>query len=96
MTVSDGTHRLGKAGIRGVLESTRRHLGGRRSLWLVAGLVLAAGLALNWDWLVAAGIAPVIVTLLPCAAMCVLGLCAHKVGAATLPSDDEPGGDRAS
>ena len=63
-----------------MLDGARRYLGGRRSLWLVAGLILAAGLAFKWSWLVAAGIAPVVVNLLPCAAMCALGFCAHKMG----------------
>jgi membrane protein DedA with SNARE-associated domain len=35
---------------------------------------LGAGLALNWSWPVAAGVAPLLVALAPCAAMCALGL----------------------
>ena len=93
MTVSNTRHQLGQSGM---LDGIRRYLGGRRGLWLIAGLALAAGLALKWDWLVAAGIAPVIVSLLPCAAMCALGFCAHKIGTATPPGNDEPGGDRSS
>lgn len=42
---------------------------------VLMGLALAAGAALNWNWLVAAGLLPIIVGLLPCAAMCVLHLC---------------------
>ena len=37
--------------------------------------VLAIGLALNWSWLVAAGAAPIILSLAPCVVMCALGLC---------------------
>ena len=49
---------------------------GRRWLWIGGAiLVLGLGLALNWSWLVAAGIAPLILGLAPCAAMCALGLC---------------------
>lgn len=49
-----------------------------RNRWtLVLGVfVLAgAGLALGWPWLVALGLAPVVLAVLPCAAMCGLGLC---------------------
>ena len=81
MTISNSIPFLERSGIRGMLDAARRRLGGRRSLWLVAGLALAAGLALKWSWLVAAGIAPVIVSLVPCAAMCALGFCAHRMGA---------------
>jgi hypothetical protein len=84
MTVSNTIHQLGRSGMRGMLDGVRHHVGGRRSLWLVAGLALAAGLALKWDWLVAAGVAPVILSLLPCAAVCALGFCAVK---ATSPAD---------
>lgn len=55
----------------------RGMLGGiRRRLWVVAGVAaVAAGLALNWGWLTAVGAAPIILAVLPCAAMCALGLC---------------------
>lgn len=47
----------------------------RSSYLILAGIAIVAGLALNWNWLVAAGIAPILVALLPCALMCGLGLC---------------------
>lgn len=56
----------------------RHYLGGRRGLVLLTVAALATGLALNWSWLVAAGIAPLLLALAPCAAMCALGLCAHN------------------
>jgi hypothetical protein len=43
-------------------------------------LVVAAGLALNWSWLVAIGVAPLLLTALPCVAMCALGLCMMPKG----------------
>lgn len=55
-------------------------LRGRRALILLAVAVVGAGLALNWSWLVAAGVAPVLLALAPCAAMCALGLCMSKTG----------------
>jgi hypothetical protein len=46
---------------------------------------------LKWNWLVAAGIAPVLLSLLPCAAMCALGFCMHKaVGASPAPKPTPP------
>ena len=47
------------------------------------GLAIAGvtgGAVLGWDWLVAAGLAPLILSVLPCAAMCALGLCAMRNG----------------
>lgn len=48
---------------------------GRRGLVLAALSVTAAGVVLNWGWLTAVGLAPLIVAAAPCAAMCALGLC---------------------
>ena len=48
---------------------------GRHSLILAAMALIAAGMALNWGWLVAMGAAPLILSLAPCAVMCGLGLC---------------------
>lgn len=65
------------ASIAGLL---RRYLGGRRGLILLAVAVLGIGAFLNWGWLVAAGIAPLLIGLAPCAVMCALGLCMNKTG----------------
>ncbi|RVH28084.1 hypothetical protein CN211_25985 [Sinorhizobium meliloti] len=37
------------------------------------------GLAFNWNWLVAAGVAPPLLSVLPCLAMCALGLCMNRM-----------------
>lgn len=50
-------------------------LGGRRGMIVGAVAVVGAGLAFGWPTLVALGIAPILLSLLPCAAMCALGLC---------------------
>ncbi len=63
-----------------ILHVARYYLGGRRGLLIFAGAALAAGLALNWSWLVAAGIAPILISALPCVAMCVFGLCCMNRG----------------
>ena len=73
-----------KAGDMSLAESAtgllRYYLGGRRGLILLTVTALGAGLFLNWGWLVAAGIAPLLLALAPCAAMCALGLCMSKMG----------------
>ncbi len=53
----------------------RHYLGGRRRLTILAMAVLGVGAYFNWPWLVAAGMAPLLLALAPCAAMCALGLC---------------------
>src|SRR3546814_19185011 len=63
-----------------LLYMARYYLGGRRGLLILAGLAIAAGLALNWSWLVAVGIAPILIAVLPCLAMCALGLCMSRAG----------------
>ena len=37
--------------------------------------VVAIGMYFNWGWLVTVGAAPIILSILPCAVMCTLGLC---------------------
>lgn len=56
--------------------------GGKPSLrlaprWtMVAGVVATGtGVALNWNWLAAAGFAPFLLGAMPCAGLCALGLC---------------------
>jgi hypothetical protein len=56
------------------LHSLRSRLG-IRGLAILGAAVIAAGPALNWSWLVAIGVAPLLLTALPCVAMCALGLC---------------------
>lgn len=50
-------------------------LRGRRGLILGVVAIVGGGMALQWPWLVAIGVAPVLLSLLPCAVMCGLGLC---------------------
>ena len=65
---------------QGLLYALRYRLGGRRGLIAAAVVAVVGGVVLNWGWLVAAGIAPLILAVLPCVAMCALGLCANKMG----------------
>jgi hypothetical protein len=62
-----------------LLYALRYYLGGRRAWLAIAALAGLGGLILNWSWLVAIGIAPVLIAILPCAAMCALGLCMNRM-----------------
>jgi hypothetical protein len=85
--------------MRDVLYAARYYLGGRRSLLILAGVALVGGLALNWSWLVAAGIAPLLIAALPCVAMCALGLCMSRMSGQSCSTEtvsekrDEPAAD---
>ncbi len=47
----------------------------RRMMFASAATVVGGGIALNWGWLTAIGLAPILLSFAPCAAMCGLGLC---------------------
>ena len=51
-----------------------------RNLLIGAMVVGGGAMFLGWDWLVAAGVASILVALAPCLAMCALGLCASRMG----------------
>jgi hypothetical protein len=60
-------------------DVARYYLGGRRGVLVLAIIVAPAGIGFSWNWLIAAGIAPVVVAVLPCLVMCGLGLCMNKL-----------------
>jgi hypothetical protein len=48
--------------------------------WVVVLAVLAvAGVVFRWHWLVALGLASIVLSVVPCLIMCALGLCAYRV-----------------
>ena len=57
------------------LNLVRYYLANRWALLVLGAGVLLTGIALNWSWLVAAGIAPILLSTLPCLVMCALGVC---------------------
>jgi hypothetical protein len=61
------------------LYALRYWLRGPKGIAVLVVSALVIGAALNWSWLVAVGIAPLLLTALPCAVMCGLGLCMHKM-----------------
>ena len=46
---------------------------------IAAGLLLVPALYFGWNWLVAAGLTSVVIGVLPCLAMCALGLCMGRM-----------------
>ncbi len=57
-----------------------RWLSGWRGLTILGLAVVSGGLALGWGWLTAIGLAPIILSLAPCAVMCAIGACAMSRG----------------
>ena len=60
-------------------------------LWLIAAIGLA--LYFGWSLVVAAGLSTLVLSLLPCAAMCALGLCAAGSGKKCSSDTQHPKGD---
>ena len=57
--------------------------------WLVTALAtIGLGLALNWGWFVAIGLAPLILAFAPCVVMCAVGVCAMGGGKKCADKDD--------
>ena len=75
MTTSEPARPVQNSLASEVLSAARYYLGNRFGLLAIAVLVLGLGAYFRWGWLVAAGIAPLLLTFAPCAVMCALGLC---------------------
>ena len=75
MTVSDPAGGAPRSFAGELLYAVRYYLGGRIGLIAVAAAALGLSAYFNWGWLVAIGLAPILVSALPCVAMCALGLC---------------------
>lgn len=76
MTAGTQTKRAPQPSLAQSARALLHHcLSNRKVLVVLAVAVVGAGLAFKWSWLVAAGIAPILLALAPCAAMCALGLC---------------------
>lgn len=77
-------------------KSIVRSTPGRRRGLIAAGVAIAvAGLAFNWSWLVTAGIAPVLLSVLPCVAMCALGLCMNRMTGRSCATENVSSGEAA-
>lgn len=47
------------------------------TVWVILAAFVVAGLALNWNWLVAVGALPILFGVVPCLAMCAFHLCSR-------------------
>jgi hypothetical protein len=54
---------------------------------MLAVAVLGAAAVLNWGWLAALGIGPLLLAVAPCAAMCALGLCMNRKSGQETPQE---------
>jgi hypothetical protein len=52
-----------------------RSAANKRLLIIAAMIVVGSGMAMNWSWLAAIGVAPLILLVAPCLVMCGLGMC---------------------
>ncbi len=76
MTVPQSMTRPERSIGRDILFAARYFLGNRWALLAFGSLAVIAGLSFGgWAWLVAAGLAPVILSTLPCLVMCAFGVC---------------------
>lgn len=75
MSLSDSTNSERALRVRGVPSAGRHYLGNRRTLLAIVVVTAAAGLAFNWNWLVAVGLAPILLGTLPCLVACAFGVC---------------------
>jgi hypothetical protein len=95
MTTAREVQALSGRWARDALARVRPWLSGRRAWWIAGTLALVAGAALNWSWLVAIGVAPLLVAALPCVAMCALGLCMNRMMGRSCSKEAAPGEDSA-
>lgn len=72
-----------------VVALLQHYLGGRKGLILLTVVALSAGMYFNWGWLVAAGVAPILLAVAPCALMCGLGLCVNKMCGKSNPTQSK-------
>jgi hypothetical protein len=62
-----------------LFDAARYYLSGRRGVLVFIIIAALAGIGLSWNWLIAAGIAPLLLTALPCLVMCGSGLCMNNM-----------------
>jgi hypothetical protein len=75
MTTPSTTDQQDTSLTRDLIYAARYYLGRPRVLVTLAIVAVVAGIALNWTWLVAVGLAPILLTTLPCLIMCAFGVC---------------------
>ena len=82
-----------------VSSTVRSVLGNRFGMLAIVAGVIGLSAYSSWGWPVAVGLAPILLAVAPCAAMCALGMCTmgmkSKTGAPTekIPAPDGKSGD---
>jgi hypothetical protein len=96
MTISQ-TSRVNLARTRS-LGGAVHYLRDRRVILVLAALAVIGGVAMSWGWLVALGIAPILLATLPCLVMCgVCGFCMSKMsGSSSAPQATQPDSETSS
>lgn len=97
MTVPKNTETGESPLAQDILQYCKAQFGNRRSVAMLTAAGASAAIALNWSWLVAVGIAPVLIAVLPCLVMCGLGLCMNRAMGSSCESSSssnnpDPGG----
>lgn len=87
MTTTDSSHKSEASLRRDIFHAVRYYLRGWRGPAFLVAVVAVAGFAFGWSWLVAAGIAPLLLSVLPCVAMCALGLCMNRMAGKQCSAD---------
>lgn len=65
----------------------------RNRLMMAGGAVVIGGMAFNWSWLTAIGVAPILLAVAPCGVMCAVGMCTmgkKQTPAAPAPPQQTP------
>jgi hypothetical protein len=75
MTTSQSTNAADASPARDLRYVARYYLAGWRGVLVLTVVAALVGIGFSWGWLVAAGIAPILLSTLPCLIMCGLGLC---------------------
>ena len=75
MTTSQSTNAADASLGRDLSYVARYYLARWRGVLVLAVIAALVGIGFSWSWLVAAGIAPILLSTLPCLVMCGLGLC---------------------
>ena len=75
MTTSQSTNAADASPARDLSYVARYYLAGWRGVLVLAVIAALVSIGFSWSWLVAAGIAPILLSTLPCLIMCGLGLC---------------------
>jgi hypothetical protein len=75
MTTPSTTGQQDASLARDLIYAARYYLGRPRVLVTLATIAVVTGIAFNWTWLVAVGLAPILLSTLPCLIMCAFGVC---------------------